>query len=331
MNADMVSIFKNAKYIKFGSGIANILIMVAVVIVIYFFSFQLQQRLGKITKKLSQKLGSYSVEKDYGLQRYIYQHPRSFVTKLYNWVNVQIIALGLKRQGVTAFGYITFWMFVSVITGTILGIVASLGVAFTLATWFILFLITMIMTRVFVSNRIEKRERDVMDAMDLIIPEAGNGIKNAIIQYRETFSPSVKEEFEQFIANVQDRGYTFEDAMYMLSDQLGPVFRDFAQKAVYFEAVGEKEMLDIFTDITETNRLRRQLRDENAIAFGGLKTTFAISALMTCAYFLFIVLTDAFSREFFLYKNSGKVLLVIIVLVIISVLAYITTLKSRTL
>ena len=84
-----------------------------------------------------------------------------------------------------------------------------------------------------------------------------------LCQNGHNFAPSVREDFQAFIVNIQDRGYTFEDAMFILSDNLGLVFKDFAQKAIYFEAVGEREMVEIFADIVETNRLRRQLRDEN--------------------------------------------------------------------
>jgi glycerol uptake facilitator-like aquaporin len=117
--------------------------------------------------------------------------------------------------------------------------------------------------------------------------------------------------------------------MYILADNLGQVFQDFAQKAIYYEAVGEKEMLDIFSDITETNRLRRQLRSENEAAFLGLRSSFIASVVMTFGYFIFLMLTDDFSREFFLQKTVGKVLLIIIVLVVFFVLSYITTIKSK--
>ena len=118
--------------------------------------------------------------------------------------------------------------------------------------------------------------------------------------------------------------------MYILADNLGLVFNDFAQKAIYFEAVGEREMVEIFADITETNRLRRQLRDENNNQFAGLKASFVVSAGMTFAYFIFLMFTDDFSRTFFLTNTIGKFLLLIIVGVVFAVLSYITTIKSQT-
>lgn len=308
------------------------LITIAIVIIacfsVYFLSYTLQGIVVKISSTIGKKIGIYTSDKDYQLQRYIYQHSKSPLTKLYNWVNQQLIALGLKKQGVTPTGYLTFWGLAAVLLGTVIGIVTHLGL-FTFFIWILCFILMLMLTRVIVSERIEKRELDVMNAIDLIVPEAGSGIKNAIATYIDNFAPSVRDDFRAFLTNINERGYSFEDAMYMLSDNLGTVFRDFAQKAIYYERVGEKEMLDIFTDITETNRLRRQLRDENTTAFNTLKVNFLVSTLLTAGYFVFLMMTDSFSRSFFLQSMPGKVLLVAIIMIVFSVLGYISTIKSR--
>ena len=304
-------------------------LIVCTIIILYFFSIQIQTFIAKIGKKISIKIGTYSVTREYTLQRYIYQHRNSLVAKLYMWVNEQLIALGLKREGVTPFGYLMFWAIISCVIGVVTVFVLSLSLWMTPLLCCILFVCLLILTRVMVSERMEKREADVMNAIDLIVPEVRNGVKNAIITYKDNFAPNLREDFAAFIANIQDRGFTFTDAMYILADNLGMVFFDFAQKAIYYEAIGESEMLDIFSDITETNRLRRQLRDENKIIFANLKTSFVVSTLMTVGYFCFIMLTDDFSRNFFLVQPIGQLLLIIIILVIFLVLAYISTIKSR--
>lgn len=320
---------EETSHITIGEDLVTIAIVIIAIFLIYFFSYNLQKALGGITNKISKKIGTFAVSKDFALKRYVYQHNKSPLTWLYNWINQQLIALGLKRQGVTPTGYLIFWGFCAILLGTVIGIILKMGVVFTFIFWLVCFIIMLMMTRVLVSERMEKREADVMNAIDLIIPEAGNGIMNAIVTYKDNFAPSIREDFMAFVSNIQDRGYSFEDAMYILSDQLGIVFRDFAQKAIYFEAVGEKEMLEIFSDITETNRLRRQLRNENTGAFIQLKTTFVVSVLMTFGYFCFIIVTDSFSRNFFLMTTAGKILLVVIVFIVFLVLSYITTIKSR--
>ena len=311
------------------SDLVKFVVIAIIIFMIYFFSFQLQVIFAKFLKKFSEKIGVYSTSKEYAMQRYVYQHSSSLIAKLYNWVNSQLVALGLKRLGVSVVGYLLFWAVISFIISVVLNLLTQMGVLFFPFMFLMIFVITMVMTRVMVSERMEMREADVMNAIDLIVPEVHNGIKNAIVTYKDNFAPSVKDDFQAFIINIQDRGYTFEDAMYILADNLGLVFNDFAQKAIYFEAVGEREMIEIFADITETNRLRRQLRDENNNQFAGLKASFVVSSGMAFAYFIFLMFTDDFSRTFFLTNTIGKFLLLVIVGVVFAVLSYITTIKSQ--
>ena len=325
----MVTINTSSNW-EVSSDLVRLIVIVVIFFLIYFFSFQLQIFTSKLAKKFSEKIGVYSTSKEYTLQRYVYQHSSSIVSKFYTWVNNQLVSLGMKRLGVSVVGYLMFWAFISLILGVVLNLISGMGLMFMPLMWSMIFVVTLVMTRVMVSERMEMREADIMNAVDLIVPEVHNGIKNAIVTYKDNFAPSVRDDFQAFIVNIQDRGYTFEDAMYILADNLGLIFNDFAQKAIYFEAVGEREMVEIFADITETNRLRRQLRDENNNEFASLKASFIVSAGMTFAYFIFLMFTDDFSRYFFLMKTTGKFLLLVMVGVVFAVLAYITTIKSKT-
>ena len=311
------------------ADLVRLVVIAVVCFALYFFSTQLQVVFAKLLKKVAEKVGVYSTGKEFTYQRYVYQHSSSPISKLYVWVNNQLVALGLKRLGVTVVGYLLFWAFIAFFIALFIDLIAKMGILFFPIIYVVTFVCILVMTRVMVSERMEMREADVMNAVDLIVPEIKNGVKNAIVTYKDNFAPSIRDDFQAFITNVQDRGYSFEDAMYILSDSLGLVFGDFAQKAIYYEAVGEKEMVDIFSDITETNRLRRQLRDENNAAFTSLKVSFVVSALMTFGYFIFLMFTDDFSRTFFLTTTAGKFLLIVMVIVVFAVLAYISTIKSK--
>ena len=73
------------------------LIVIAVAIFfIFFFCFQLQTVFAKFLKKFGEKIGIYATGKEFAYQRYVYQHSSSPFSKLYNWVNNQLVALGLK-------------------------------------------------------------------------------------------------------------------------------------------------------------------------------------------------------------------------------------------
>lgn len=310
--------------------IVRTFLIVVTVITVYFFSYQVQKRLAEIIAKLNKKFGTFTVSKEYNLQRYVYQHRQSPIAILYRWVNQQLVAIGLKKQGVTPLGYFLFWGFASLLLAVILTFLMHVNLGFSVTLWVVLWCAMLIMTRVIVSERMEKRESEVMDAIDLLVPEIHRGTQNAIITYVDNMPAGVRDDFRMFIVNMQDRGYSFNDAMIVLADQLGDVFSDFAEKAIYYEAMGERDLLDIFTDIVETNRLRRQLREKNNRRFMQLKVTFIVSTLMTCAYFVFIITTDAFSRKFLLQTNVGNICLLVICIIIFGVLAFITTIKSRT-
>ena len=299
------------------------------IVVMYFFSFQLQKILGAIGHKFSEKIGTASTSREFAIQRYVYLHRRSLISRFYLWVNEQLIALGVKRLGVTPVGYITFWGFISIAMSVVLTFAMGLDFSMMLICTGILFFVCMTMTRVLVAERMERREADVMDAIDLIIPQVGGGVKNAILMYIDNFAPSLQADFKAFVSNIQDRGMSFAEAMFILSDNLGLIFKDFAQKAVYFENLGEPDMIDIFADIVESNRLRRELRYTNGVKFNILKSSFIASSVITFGYFCFLLLTDEFSKYFFLTTYAGRILLIVILLVVFCVLSYITTIKSR--
>lgn len=311
------------------SRIILLITIVAIVAGVYFFSFQLQKFLSSAGTSISKKIGTFSTSREYAVQRYVYLHRSSLIAKLYNWINEQLIAAGMKRVGVTPVGYMLFWGTISAITAIVIGIICNLNVFLYVVIFFILVAVFLVATRVFVAGKMEKREADVMDALDLIIPEIGSGVKNAIARYVDNFSPSLQQDFKIFLSNIQDRGMSFEDAMFILADSLGNIFKDFAQKAVFYEALGEEDMRGIFDDIVETNRQRRELRYNNNLEFGVLRLSFIISSGITIGYFIFLMATDWFSRYFFLTTILGNILLVAIVLTIFGVLSYIATIKSR--
>lgn len=311
------------------SKVLTLITVVAIAAGVYFFSFQLQKFFTTVATKISKKVGTFSTDSEYSIQRYVYLHRSSIIAKLYNWVNEQLIAAGLKRIGVTPVGYLLFWGVMAAITAVVLGILLNLNPILYVVIFAILCGVFLVATRVFVAGKMEKREADVMDALDLIIPEIGSGVKNAIARYVDNFAPGLQQDFKIFLSNIQDRGMSFEDAMFVLADSLGTIFKDFAQKAVFYEALGEEDMRGIFDDIVETNRQRRELRYINNLEFNTLKTSFLLSTAITFGYFFFLMFTDTFSRYFFLTTTIGMILLVAILLVVFGVLSYISTIKSR--
>ncbi len=302
-----------------------------IIVVVYFFSFQIQKVLAKGGSKIAKTIGTWSVSREYSLQRYIFIHPGSIITSVYNWVNEQIIALGLKRYGITPVGFASFWCVISGVLTVLTWWLMDLGIFLLVPLYCVVTILVFTLTRVYVSNKILSRELEIMDAEDLIIPEIKSGVQNAIIRYIDNFSPALQPDFRAFVTNITDRGYSFNDAMYILADSLGVTFKDFAQKAIFYEAAGEDDMVDIFTDIVETNRLRRELRTENEAIFAQLTSSFVVSTIIVALFGAYMITTDEFTYNFFFNNEIGKVIFLSMFGIVLGVLSYITTLKSKAL
>lgn len=313
------------------SAFIKMVCALGIVVVVYFFSFQIQKMFVMGGSKLAKKIGTWSVSREYALQRYVFINPGSIIASLYNWVNEQIIALGLKRYGVTPVGFAAFWCLISGILTILTWWLMDLGIFLLVPLYIVVTMLTFTMTRVYVSNKIISRELEIMDAEDLIIPEIKCGVQNAIMRYLDNFSPALQPDFRAFVTNITDRGYSFNDAMYILADSLGVTFKDFAQKAIFYEAAGEDDMVDIFTDIVETNRLRRELRTENQAVFAELTTSFIVSTGIVAVFGGYMLLHDDFTYNFFFNNEIGKVIFLSMFVIVLGVLSYITTIKSRAL
>lgn len=311
------------------STLIRFVLVILVCFLLYFFSNQLQKLSARILTLVSEKVGTFSLDKEYSLQRYVFLNRHSVISRVYNWINEQIISLGLKREGVTPMGYLCFWAILCIPFSLFVWKVLDMSVFSILGLYLVCYGVILLLTRVYVSSSIEKREMDIMDAMDLIVPDIKNGVQNAIVRYQDNFALSIRGDFKAFISNIETRGYPFDRAMHILSDSLGLPFRDFAQKCIFYEHLGEEDQAEIFANIVEQNSLKRQLRSDNTEKFASLKFAFGVSSIITAVYGVFCISTDEFTRNFLLYTNFGKILLVAMILTVVGVLSYITTVKAR--
>lgn len=304
-------------------------LLVVFVVSIYFFSYQLQLALAHFVRWVGDKAGVYSKAGEESLRRYVFLNRNSVASKLYWFLNDLVITLDLKFSGVTPFGFLIFWSIVAVIVSVLLSVVLGLGFIGVLPLFVISLVLELLLIRVSISEKIEKREACVMDAIDLIIPELRNGVKNAILQHKSNFSPMIINDFNEFDTNVNKRKMSFEDAMLVLSDSLGVLFRDFAQKAISYESSGDTDMLDIFVEIVETNRLRRELRDINNRKYAEIRKDFIVSSILMIAYGVYTIFTDDFTRHALLETPWGKFLVLFMIVDTVAVLAFISLIKSK--
>lgn len=304
---------------------------VGFLLTVYYFSYQLQLVFSNVVNAIGVKLGYYSKEGELELKKYVFLHRSSLVAKLYWFVNDLIINMGMKVSGVTPLGFLLFWAIIALILSVFCTMILRLGFIGVIPLFFILLVFEIVLIRVSISEKIERREACIMDAVDLIIPELRNGVKNAILFQKQNFSPLIVDDFNEFDINVNQRKMSFNDAMMILSDNLGMLFRDFAQKAISFEQSGDLDMLDIFVEIVETNRLRRELRDINNVRFSAIRRDFIVSSVLMVAYAFYAMATDKFTRVFLTSTTFGKFIVIFMFADTIAVLAFISMIKSKSL
>jgi Flp pilus assembly protein TadB len=248
--------------------------------------------------------------------------------KINNYLKDIIVNLGMARDNVTPVGLVTFMASIA-FSCAFFYVFWSGETALFIPAFCAIFYFVIVLFRFASLTRYEKKEGEIMDTEDLIAMDVKGGVYNAILRYRRSFHPNIKPYFEEFIDNIQNKGYGFREAMLLLNDRLGGNFTDFTQKAIMYEEKADKDMDDIFSAVIEVNRNKRTLRYENNQKFNKLRLEFLISIGVISLYGLFSVWTDPFLANFFKNSLLGKFLLIADVVTVTAVLAYISSIKSK--
>lgn len=309
--------------IKFG-------IFSLVVITCMFFSVQILRILRVISNRISETIGANVNSTEIAVQRYIFTHSKSLIAKLYKSLNNQVICLGLKKLGVTPIGFLAYWCILAVPIALIAIWVTDIRIQFSFIVYIMIVVILLFVTSIRTASRIESREDKIMTSIDRIIPDIGNGVQNAINKYLDSFPVEVQSEFKSFMDRIVSKGMPFRESMIILSDSIGgSVFEDFAQKAIFYEESGDKDSIDIFTNIVELNRLRRDLRYTNKLAFDYLKSDFITASAVVWLYAFVFGMREAYTYNFMLKTTAGQILMIVDVLIEIFALAFITTIRAQ--
>lgn len=275
--------------------------------------------LGRRLRKLNQKM-----------QRVASVNKKSIFYKVNVYLQTIIENLDLTKDDVTPIGLLVFIgtisscvsLFISTQLGSVFLVLPSFGAVFYLI---------LVLFRLASLTRSEKREGEIMDAMDLIVSDIKGGTYNAIVRYKDSFHPNIRPYFVSFLDDINNKGYSFKNAMLNLNAKLGVGFSDFAQKAILYEEKADSDMEDIFSSIIETNRHRRTLRYINNQEFSKLRTELIMSLLLITGYCLFAMATDPFLASFFKNQFLGKILIIVDIVSVAWVLGYNASLKAKSL
>lgn len=283
-----------------------------------------------VSKVFYKLFGRYIYQLNQRVRRNVNLNKQSVFYRVYVYFDDMLKNLDLADNGVTVLGLLTFIGCIALAIASLLSYVLNMFVLLPVTFGAIYYLIVVVFR--FISlMRYEKREADIMDAVDLLVCDIKGGVYNAITRYKDAFNPNIRPYFLEFLDDVQSKGYTFKQAMLILNDKLGHNFTEFAHKAIMYEEKADKDMDEIFSPIIETNRERRTLRHINNLAFNQLRSDLIISMLIIAVYVIFAISMDKYLAMFIMRSMLGRVLIIIDIILVGWVLTYIASIKAKTL
>lgn len=282
-------------------------------------------------KKIFGPLGKQVKKTNIKVQRRANLNRDSKFYAIYHYYDDILVSLEMKNDGVTVTGLLVFMIFTSLAVAlfaiflmgatNIFVIISVIGAVFYFETTIF---------KLMSVSKYEKREAEIMDAVDLLVSDIKSGVYNAIVRYKDSFHPDVRPYFLEFIDDIQNKGYGFKQAMLLLNDRLGMTFTEFAHKAILYEEKADKTMDDIFSSIIEVNRQRRSLRYINNIEFANLRTQFLVSFAAIIGYAIMSMFIDSWIRNF-IFSPAGVIMIIVDIVIVTVVLNYMAVIKSKSL
>lgn len=305
-----------------------------IIIVIAFFTLRFligSKKSNKKTPKYRVALKSV-VERNYRkeqkLRRELTLTGKVGTYKDYNKYAELLTAFGLTEQGVTVTGFKFGLRILYVCLSLVFILLLDLGLLTIIFVYPVMAKLVFTLVRMRASSYKDRRERAIMDAIDIIVSDIDAGIEVAIRQYIDVFDKSIRNELLTFINNI-DHNMSFRDAMTILNNSLGSTFTDFAEKAKVYEIEEREGTKEMFTETVEINSIKRDLKFKQDSKFAEFKLTFYISVCLVGGFFLMSVLAQPFVQWFYFQSLFGKILLLIDILIITFVISYLDIIKSK--
>ncbi|GHU55494.1 hypothetical protein AGMMS49975_17360 [Clostridia bacterium] len=258
-------------------------------------------------------------------------HSRMKRVHLYRLLNDLVIDLGLRRKGATPYSFVFMaaagTLVVSIVASKIIFNNITFGLAFSPLT--LSFVIASFYTRANVKH--DLRIEAVLESENIISNSlsAKGGIKSAVKKNLEVFPEIVKEDFLDFVDNIDNKNYSIQEALKELSLALGGVSEEFIDKCLVFEEKETKGMADMFQDIVKTNTEKMILRAEAKRQFENVRMQIVIINFAVILFLIFFMVSSSNVRQFFLHTAWGQWCLAFDIFVSMGIFVYLTYLRAR--
>ena len=249
--------------------------------------------------------------------------------KIYRFLNDLTIDLGLKQKGATPYEFL-FIVAVCVLFGTIALCQVLFGsVVMAIIMYPIVFaaVICILYTKANIAH--DTRIESVIEAENIICSNITNGVVIAIRNSIDVMPNQIRGAFRDFLDNIDHKNYHIRTALMELNAQLGSVADDFIKKCIVFETEEEKGISGVFTDITEINNVKMEMRTEMKRRFEEVKTQFIIGGTMIFVFLGGVLAIYPDVAHFYLKTPIGQIVIAIDILIVVMEFVYITYLRAK--
>lgn len=248
--------------------------------------------------------------------------------KLYRKLNDLIIDLGLKARGMTPYEFLFIVAVVCAMIAVILGGMIE-SVAFVILVYPPVFIGVLCGLYTKANLAHDSRIEAVIEAENIISNNIKGGVVQSVRMSIDLMPSEVKDEFRDFLDNVEQKNYYIVTALMELNNNLGTISDDFIKKCIMFETEEEHGYSGVFKDLVEVNTIKTEIRNEVKRRFEVVQTEFIISASITAVFLLAFIAIYPILQSFYLKSLIGNLVIVIDALLIVLVFVYITKLKAE--
>lgn len=249
--------------------------------------------------------------------------------KLYKFLNELVIDLEIREYGITPYELmfivllLTFLaqaVFCSAVFGSILMVVPIYPIL-------VVGVFCVLYTKANVAH--DARIEAVYEAENIICNNIQLGVVPAVRSQIDMMPKEIREEFVEFLDNVESKNYHIKTALQALNTQLGQVQDDFIKKCIVFETEEEHGVVGVFKDVVEVNNIKMEMRTEMKRQFEKVTSDFLISACMIFIFLAAVLAIYPNVRTFYFTTPLGQLVIALDLLLMIIEYVFITWLRAR--
>lgn len=248
--------------------------------------------------------------------------------KIYRFLNDLIIDLGLKRRGATPYEFLFLVVVGSIIISAVIGGMLSSKLMVILMLP-IVFAAVMCCLYTKANLAHDTRIDAVIEAENIISNNIKGGVVLSVKNSLDLMPKEVRNEFKDFVDNVEQKNYHVVVALQELSNNLGTIADDFIKKCIMFETEEEHGYVGVFRDVVEVNNIKTSIRNDIKRKFEDVQQEFLFSIILIAVFLVgSMIIFDTLSW-FYLQTLAGNIVIALDALLIVIYFVYITYLRAQ--